>query len=512
MKLRYYADNPSDGEGGTVPKKLQIKLLSDAGELLNVVTCCSGQISVFRAHAAADLRPYQRALAGVPTKERFVVALDGNEYTTSQVSLIGFGEGGLSSNQSTREYLLESGCSVEAVDGLLLSFGLERYSDTACSSLPADEERRVRILAACLQPQKALIINEPFEPIASQWRERAADILSSSARSQNALIVIPSLSFRPEGWIDNPCIARMQVGQTLQKTIGFGAAGSSANEMMEAIKQQVRAEQAVAESASQAQPLETQLTSSQHEEVDLTEVRHAERLKLLAPILNRLGLSPLARRGGYALAAGAVAAMLLLVMGGSLLLASSPTSELQGVAVAHNAPPPPISAQDSALKGQAVSLPLPPRDGDNAAASVTQPTEQALPAVAQEQKRVYVLDGYPSHIKESLLATVRGVPSDIESSDNLVPAVQHASTNAQQNGNIFKLLEHASSSDAPSAGDGGYPYASSEESAPDTAWSNNNQEPQEEGDWEAKREAIREKFLEAIRAAADRRENELGEE
>jgi hypothetical protein len=204
--------------------------------------------------------------------------------------------------------------------------------------------------------------------------------------------------------------------------------------------------------------------------------------------------------------------MLLLVMGGSLLLASSPTSELQGVAVAHNAPPPPISAQDSALKGQAVSLPLPPRDGDNAAASVTQPTEQALPAVAQEQKRVYVLDGYPSHIKESLLATVRGVPSDIESSDNLVPAVQHASTNAQQNGNIFKLLEHASSSDAPSAGDGGYPYASSEESAPDTAWSNNNQEPQEEGDWEAKREAIREKFLEAIRAAADRRENELGEE
>ena len=60
-----------------MPKKLQAKLLSKTGELLNVINCFAGQVAVFRAHSAADLRPYLRALTGGQGPERFSITTDG---------------------------------------------------------------------------------------------------------------------------------------------------------------------------------------------------------------------------------------------------------------------------------------------------------------------------------------------------------------------------------------------------------------------------------------------------
>ncbi len=474
-------------------------MLSDTGELLNVVTCSSGNISVFRAHSAADLRPYQRALAGVPTKERFVITLDGSEYSTGAVSMVGFGEGAIKSDMSTREYLIDQGASEESVDALLLSFGLERYADAACSTLPADEERRTRLLAATLQPHRAIIANEPFEPISSQWRERAADILSSCARSQGGLIVIPSLSFRPEGWIDNPAVARIQVGQTLQKTIGFGAAGSSANDLMEELKKRVRAENP----DSDAPALSAAAASAA---VITSPTESIEAVSDLAAKLNYSKLLLLPTKTKVSLGAAAVTCVALVVA--LPFLTTSSQQEIQpALSGTHYEllPSPPVPQ----AKDAPVSLPR-PSDAPSIQAAALANQAPALDSEPAKKQGIFVLDGYPVQIKEALLATVHGTPSDDLITQASMEGDGGTATAVQKNGNLFKLLEQANSSNAPANGDSTPPsYEYQNDSPPAAQWSQEEQSYENPEEAESRREAIREKFLEAIRAAAERRENEI---
>lgn len=489
-----------------MPKKLQIKMLSDAGELLNVVTCASGNISVFRAHSAADLRPYQRALAGVPTKERFVITIDGTEYSPTDVNMIGFGEGPIQSNLSTRDYLLDMGSSEEAVDALLLSIGLERYADTPCSALPADEERRTRLVAATLQPQRALIVNEPFEPISSQWRERTADILSSCARAQNALVVIPSLSFRPEGWIDNPAVARIQVGQTLQKTIGFGAAGSAANELMEELKKRVRAQEDQYNSSS-ATAAATMATS-----VAIPVTKSVDSIPELAAKATPTSFFFLSSKVKLSLGALTVTCAALCVA--LSYIPNSPTADKHVAAsVTHTEPPPPPPMPQT--KESPVSLPQPSGDAAQQVAAlanlaVLPSSEEIAPP---KRKGTFVLDGYPVQIKEALLATVHGAPSEIKIAEASLEGGVAVAPAAPKNGNLFKLLEQAGSSTAQNAGESApssFDYQSGP--PPPEPWAPEEQTLEDPENAEARREAIRQKFLEAIRAAAERRENEIGAE
>ncbi len=474
-------------------------MLSDAGELLNVVTCSAGNISVFRAHSAADLRPYQRALAGVPTKERFVVSLDGGEFSPSEATMIGFGEGPIRSDLSTRAYLLEVGASEEAVDALLLSVGLERYSDTPCSTLPADEDRRTRIVAATLQPHRAIIINEPFEPISSQWRERTADLLSSCARSQNALIIIPSLSYRPDSWIDNPAVARIQVGQTLQKTIGFGAAGSAANDFMEELKNRVRSEHNNENAQAPAAAAAAACLTSQQTQALNTAPEHSASSKTMSTLL----LSSKLKLSIGALAATCVTLVVALPY---MITPSQDTKQAEiSVAPSEMPPSPPIPQ----AKEAPVSLPHPQNVAAQPVAAIEKQVSPvaALDAAPRKEAGTFVLDGYPLPVKEALLATVRGVPSEIQVADAVLEGQAPA---GQKNGNLFKLLEQAGSSNTQANGDTSSPqFEDQAESPPTTSWGAEQQSYENPEEAESRREAIREKFLEAIRAAAERRENEI---
>jgi hypothetical protein len=478
-----------------VPKKLQIKLLSDAGELLNVVTCSLGNISVFRAHSPTDLRPYQRALAGVPTKERFVLVVDGDEYLPAHHTVIGFGEGPFKDSTSTRDYLVETGCSEESVDGLLMSLGLERYADAALSTLPADEERRVRILAATLHPERALIINEPFEPISSQWRERAADILASFARGQNALIVVPSLSYRPESWIDNQAVARIQVGQTLQRTIGFGAAGSAANSAMDELKNRVRAEvnEKAPEAASVA--LGAALTAPLPNAQDVvSQASQSRSTHTLGRFTRHTSLTSLQKTfvatGGLL----AVSAAMYALMPSSDPVPSSADTK---VVIA----PEVVSPSQNET---AASLKQPEATG----ASSAGPQAEAPQRVDVPPKRIplFVLDFYPEPIRDSLLATTRGVQADSAVGGSYDSPTQSPALAKNNPGNIFNLLEQASSSDMAQPPKS-QQWAGDEEPAEEPLVTQDAYEDPVEA--EQRREAIRQKFLEAIRAAAERRESEM---
>jgi hypothetical protein len=472
-----------------MPNKLQLKLISNSGELLSVVNCLAGKISVLRASVPSDLRPYQRALSGSPGKDNLVVTCDGNEYRAENHVIMGFGEPSPTAGMSVREFLAKSDVHDSAADALLLQIGLENVSEKKCSDLSADQEARLRLLAATTDPERMLILNDPFENISGQWRERAADLLATFARTRKALIVIPSLSYRPESWIDNQSVERIEVGQTTQRTIGFGAAGSQSNALINEIRDRVRQEHPQATPTSERATLATAalggVVTSTDDPQDITRQRR---------------WSPAAKVATAVLGAG------LSVW---VAVSTLPSTEISAPTDTANAK----RAQATQPKVEdGKSAPLPADASSKRGAEEVPANEGAVAKVANvqqtgPQKSVsedFALDNYPNAIKVSLLDTARGVVSFKSSGGESIPPIQAQN---DKSGNLFSLLESASSK-SPSS-----PAASEEL---DTASSYNEAdepvgmeaEPVNASEEESRREEIRNRFLEAIRAAAERRQAE----
>lgn len=481
-----------------MPKKLQIKLLSQSAELLNVTNCTAGSISVLRSESPSELRPYQRALSGSQGKERFVILVDGAEYRTEDQSLIGFGEAPPHTGYTVGQYLSKAGLPDGAISSLLVSFGLEGCQDKQCSSLTPDEERRVRIFAATADTSKALVLNEPFEPISSQWRERIAEYLVDFARNKNGLVVVASLSYRPDSWIDNPTIVRQQVGQSLRKTIGFGAAGSDANAMINQLRDQLRQEEssdnrdrkeqapmAMAASlggAAMSQGLPTQTDSGSDWEY-------------VEPETKAWWQQALSMKGVTALGASGLGVWAALTFTGIASHKEQPEPQNLVQQVEANASPSGTTATQSGQQHQDV-----PKSDNQNIASVSRSEPENVEKVA------LLLDGYSFAIRGSLIDTSRGIMGDTSPDSGGAAPVEAAPPKDAKSGNLYKLLESAGSDKPDAAGDQGGSWQ--QEEAP--SWSQPEQSSPDDYDparEEERREAIRQKFLEAIRSAQERRDD-----
>lgn len=473
-----------------MPNKLQLKLISNSGELLNVVNCLAGKISVLRASVPSDLRPYQRALSGSPGKENLVVTCDGNEYRADDHIVIGFGEPSPTAGLSVREFLAKSDIHDSAADALLLQIGLEAVAEKKCADLSADQEARLRLIAATTDPERVLVLNDPFENISGQWRERAADLLASFARSRKALIVIPALSYRPESWIDNQSVERIEVGQTSQRTIGFGAAGSQSNALINEIRDRVRHEHQQDSRSAEKTTLATAALGGAAIPTD----------ELHEPIRPRRW-APIGKIATAALGAGMSAWVAISFLPQSKFPSGTPSKNL-------SAPQPPSASQqakENPAPASSNTSANPPAEQQSTnvqvSASIAKPQQPEPPKSAADD---FVLDHYPSAVKTSLLDTARGVVSFKSARSDSAPSNQ---AQGDKSGNLFSLLESASSK-SPGA------PAPSEYTEPESSYS----EAEEPGDVssapvsaseeEARREEIRNRFLEAIRAAAERRQAE----
>jgi hypothetical protein len=486
-----------------MPKKLQIKLLSQSAELLSMTNCSGGQVSVLRAESPSELRPYQRALGGNQGRERFVITIDGKEYNTEEHTLIGFGEVAPHAGLTVGQYLTAAGLIEGAISGLLMAYGIEGIETKLCSALTPDEERKVRLFAATAAPSKALIINEPFEPISSSWRERIAELIADFARTKNGLVVVASLSYRPDAWIDNPAIARHQVGQSLRRTIGFGAAGSESNQLINQLRDQLRSEESQSSlptpppSTRQEKPQAAALSlgvSAVLGGIDTEETLEIADDIVTAPTTASASGFLTAVKIGTALGAGGLGVWAALTLIQIYPLPEEKSSTKEVTLARPEAPV--ITAQKTSL----------PKHREAQEAPSEAPAAKSVKN--QKLKLSYVLDKYPESVRASLLDTSRGImgdPSQI-SSEPSKPIESQKPT--EQDGNFYKLLEKAGS-DKPDASPPDEPSwettdSSGSWSPPDSSESAE-YNPSEE---EERREAIRQKFLEAIRAAAERREQE----
>lgn len=474
-----------------MPSKLQLKTLSASGELLNVINCSAGRVSVFRGNAPADLRPFQRALIGISGKEKMVVAVDGGDYNHESHNVVGLGEAPPHAGLTVREFFERAGVRDATLDSLLNSYGLVSTAETKVSALSPDQERRVRILFAVSQPDKALIINEPFEVLTSQWKERFAEVLLDFARSKNGLIVIPSLSYRPDSWIDNSLIARIEVGQSIQRTIGFGQAGSEANQMMENLKRRLREE-------------------NPEEGKGARNAAFAAGAGAMLPGPDAGGEAPsdLSMIKSWLLGSESKSFKLLSTLFAAAIGVGSAVVIMN------------VSEQDVATSKPQVVAPVQPlAQGEKPKQSAANPLEKALeppkqPANAGDAGKIsapvkvrYVLDDYPEVIRASIIDTSHGTVGEVAEPGEQQP---QQPANGAKSGNLYSLLEKAGSE---SSGGGSVSPPPPVEEEPEYAEEPlEAEEPQDQAEEDQKREEIRAKFLEAIRAAAERRETAMDEE
>jgi len=479
----------------SAPLKLQLKLLSKSGELINSITCHGGRVSVFRAVMPRNLDPFLRALSGLSGPEKFTVSLDNHTFEPSAHALVGFGESFALSTEQVHEYISAAGLDLRQFLSTLANFGLEHAVGRACKDLTSCEERRLRLLCAAYGDSgKVLILNNPFEPLSDSWRERFADLFTEVARTRGRLVVVPATSYRPQCWINNELIERIQVDQVSQKTIGFTNSPSQAQEMVAHIRQLMKDEESVqrvlAGDDAAALPPEQAARSVQnppavvmtHRPVTATTENLGEMVDV--PLLARLQ----SRRNQLYLGTGFLAAV-------SILVAIAMSSQQPALTSEALIPPPQVLARVETPPVAAATLA--PTEPIVAPVAVVEPPPPPPPP-----QPVHLLDTYPAPIRKAILETFEGtairqptILSDgAPTQDAFAPPVAGSAPAPEKN--FLGLLNSLSTTEG-------------------TTPPENNQPPPVFGgaqedlgsmDEEARRDAIRNKFLEAIQRAAQQRE------
>jgi hypothetical protein len=493
--------------------------LSQSGELISSIACFSGRVSVFRSGSDGELHGYQRALAGLSGPDKILINIDDEEYLAEEQNLIGFGETFLDLTTSPAVYLLESGVPDSVLDSTIISFGLERVAHIPCSQLTRCEERRLRIIAATYSRDRALIINDPFQPVGTEWRERLAELIAGYAHNQNQIVVVPGLSYRPQHWVDCDYVDRIIVGENRQKTIGFGSGPRRATGILNQVRDLIKSESAMEElqelsrtQRAMAQPLVESGTGP-----DLVGAPHSGRG--IPQAIERMRLSP--QKLGAAFCLGALVLALVVRGGGERTSQSVAAAKIDSPAIQSQEPSGGpeaeqiVNTRPESVPETVTPAPIPDPPGDSATMVLARAN--------------IVLDSYPSDVKNSIIATFEGISSaDNEEKGeraslaallqrrNLADSIaQKGDQNNQEADDLLLALQNASNeggeqSSGPGENSLAPPQVPSSPAQsfgnPDSRFNNPNLPVFDPMAEQQKRELIRQKFLEAIDRAAQQQQ------
>ena len=200
------------------------RVLSD-GAIAKTITCRSGRIAVLRGHAPEKLFDYEQALRGQFEDERaFRISFDGKVYNPQEHLFVGFENLRFQSEMTTSQLLAHFGLSEEQVKTSLLAHGLSQIADMPLSRLTNEEAHCVALLKASYEVHPLTVMNDPFIPIPESSREMFAQTIANGVWKNKTIVIVTSLSWRPDHWIDNDLITRVQVDQTQRRaTVGIGA-------------------------------------------------------------------------------------------------------------------------------------------------------------------------------------------------------------------------------------------------------------------------------------------------
>lgn len=205
-------------------KKFEIFRLGTDGEIHRHLICLGGRVSVFRANREALLEEFRVALQGKFPVAQFRIALDGVKFNALQHVLIGFDEKfALSDKETVNTFLERNGLDGDRLEGDLKNFGLGGLGIVPVSELSDTQQRVIRLLGATAkESDRVLILNDPFEGLTPEFQELLAMRVADFTYRTSAVVIISRLSSRPENWIDNPLISRVQLERPRRETIGSG--------------------------------------------------------------------------------------------------------------------------------------------------------------------------------------------------------------------------------------------------------------------------------------------------
>ncbi len=505
--------------------QLQIKQLTAGGQLLNCVNCFSGQVSVFRAAVPSAVRPYMNAFAGISGAERFVLEIEHEPYVPYNNNLIGFGERFVPQDGNTTDYLIRNHIPQNQINSILVSYGLENCKNTPCIEITRCEERRLRIITAVYSNDKILVINDPFDLISSDWRERFAELLVNFARTKSQIVVVPSLSYRPECWIDNEFIARIQVGENIQKTIGFSSQATNIQAMINQIREEHGGVTSADSSASSAQSSIIGKSTAKQSSENLTKKTPSANIQANSQIITEpqqlntenkslvdydweeeskttttknpdfINLSVNWYRTHLNKIAATAIAFVMLYIFTSFQQNSHPRRIASPVVSDHvpRVSPKELNSEPVNVVGEITNA------VNNIVASPPSEAEiQHAPKQAPQQVALFMR--YPDNIRDSIMNAVNGNGVRNKNPEKPLNPEKHANKKNEVASDFLKLLATTGSDkDDDSHSDGGY-----NNDSPQQSYNNREEFSPGHEDEQARREQIRQKFLEAIQRAQER--------
>ena len=357
----------------------------------------------------------------------------------------------------------------------------------------------LRILGAIHTRGRVLVLNDPFETMHGQWRERYAEAVVYFARSTKSIVVVTALSSRPECWIDNELIVRVQVGETRQKTIGFSSAPSELRseiaQLREELLQRPQAQPtgpltavaAAPAAAPSGKPLipdaSPPLSSSLREQI----------WKVLRTPIPMSPLTVFLIFGVVAIAFVYKYVAYREDLNSKVALAAQATPDptLPPEAAATPLTALPVEAKPTSAHALAtpVAVPMPAEQPHEATVAV--PESGGTSALLSAG---LLLDRYPFEVKRAVIRAFEGSELPIPAAAVEGPRERAPSEVNRRSADILKMLEAASDTGAKSPDtaqpiDAGVPAP---EEQPDV----------NEMSWEQRRELMRQRFLESIQAAS----------
>ncbi len=240
---------------------LEISRFSQSGEKLRTIRCVSGRVTVFRARSEDELQTYRLAIEGKQPEQEFTLSIDEKPFNPKEHFFIGFGARDESPpNKSVHDYLLSWNVPAENIQAALSKMLLEGLATKRCSELSPSEWRMIRQVACFENPtdRKVFFLNDPFLEFTPSSLDLFADSWIKLAWKQKKIVIVTRLSERPECWLENDFIARIQLEKSRQATIGFGGGETSGPSAYEIKK--IRA--AMAETGSLTEVKKTSLLST----------------------------------------------------------------------------------------------------------------------------------------------------------------------------------------------------------------------------------------------------------
>ena len=474
---------------------LVIKHLSKRGELLDCINCPAGKLSVLRAEQDSDLIPFRQALHGDVSGQKFSIFVNNDPFQPGETVFIGFGSWLLKGNPVV-EILSNSGVASGQLESLAINFGLSEILGKRAEELSDDYLRRLELLVATYSNSKVIVLDSPFEPIPHIWKDKFAELILSDVTARRRITVFTRLCYRPESWVGNSVVNRVQVGSSVKKTIGYGQDASDFNKLVRELRQNVASPTGTPGTVGNEMNSQPPLGSVFAEMNKSKQVSGSHKFSWASmPSRQRYGVM-------------ALASLLVFAIGGAFVFKQS--SEPMVVASNQNIQTIAPVVIPSAVKSEAptiavVNLNVKPSAGSVDAALKTDggtPNTEALPKsdekleVKSEPKIEPAvvkpplptsLDGYPSDIRVAIVEAFN--EKDIELGV-VGAAYKPTKSVSEEEDNPFKAISKL----APSKDNTESSYNSS-------YTSDYSSSPQVDSDFAARQEEIRRRFLEALQRA-----------